>query len=218
MKLVVKVGGSLVFLDGGADYAYLKRLIPVLSEIKKRHQVIISIGGGKYLRNYMKNINENSDGISVSNTEREEIYIQLLYANVLLLSKLLKMKPIEKISEVKKNTSGIIGGIIPGRNTDANAAICAAKIKADLLVKITNVDGIYDKDPNKFKDAKLMNTIKFSELKADDNVSPVNYGVIDPISVETIKKNKIKTVLMNGNKPENLLKVINGEHIGTLIC
>ena len=217
MRIVIKVGGSLVFPDGGVDYVYLKRLIPVLSEIKNKHQLIISIGGGKYLRNYMKNIDENSDGISVSNTEKEEIYIQLLYVNVLLLSKLLKMKPLIKISEIKENTSGIIGGIVPGRNTDANAALAAKKIKADLLIKITNVDGIYDKDPNNYKDAKIMKTIKFADLKANDNVSPVNYGVLDPISVDTIKKNKIKTVLMNGNKPENLLKVINGDRIGTLI-
>ncbi len=218
MKIVIKVGGSLVFPDGGADYSYLKQLIPVLSQVRDKHQLIVAIGGGKYLRNYMKNINQNSDVISVTNKDREEIYIQLLYANVLLLSTLLKMKPIRKITEVKKNTSGIIGGIIPGRNTDANAALCAAKIKADLLIKITNVDGVYDKDPNKFKDTKIFRIIKFSDLRANDNVSPVNYGVLDPISVETIKKNKIKTILMNGNKPENLLKAINGEHIGTLIC
>ncbi|MBI4162284.1 MAG: hypothetical protein HY513_01260 [Candidatus Aenigmarchaeota archaeon] len=217
MKFVIKVGGSLVFPEGGADHNYLKRLIPVLSEINENHQLIIAIGGGKYLRNYMKNMHEDSE-ISISNMEREEIYIQLLHANVLLFSKLLKMKPIRKIEEVGAETSGIIGGIVPGRNTDANAAICAAKIKADLFIKITNVDGIYDKDPNKFNDARMMNIIMFSDLKSNEKVAPVDYGVLDPISVETIKENKIKTVLMNGSEPENLLKIIEGEKIGTLIC
>ena len=211
MKIVVKVGGSLVFHDGGADSNYLKKLIPVLEKVRDEHQLIIAIGGGKYLRNYMKDIKMDNKNI-------EEIYIQLLYANVLLFSKLLRMKPITKLSEIKKNTSGIIGGIAPGRCTDANAAECAVRINADLLVKITNVDGIYDNDPNKFQDAVRFEKINFSELKSLDKTSPVNYGILDPISVEIIKKYKIKTVVMHGSEPENLFKIIKGERIGTLIC
>ena len=210
MKIVVKVGGSLVFSDSGADSKYLEKLIPVLSEIKNKHQLIVSIGGGKYLRNYMRSIGMNDK-------DREEIYIQLLHANVLLLSKLLKMKPIKTINEINTKTSGVIGGIIPGRSTDANAAIAASIIGADKIVKMTNVDGIYDKDPKKYKDTKLFTKIKFSELKPMENTGPVDYGVLDPLCIETIKKHKIKSFVISGEDPKNLLKVIKGERVGTLI-
>jgi len=210
MKIVVKVGGSLVFSDNGADAKYLGKLIPVLESVKNKHQLIVSIGGGRYLRNYMRYI-------SMNDKDREEIYIQLLYANVLLLSKMLKMKPLRTIDEIDEKTTGVIGGIAPGRSTDANAAIAASIIKADMLVKMTNVDGIYDKDPKKYKDTKLFTKIKFSELKPKERTGPVDYGVLDPLCIETIKKHKIKSFVISGENPENLLKAIKGQQLGTLI-
>ena len=148
----------------------------------------------------------------------EWIAIELLRVNVRFLSSLLNMKPLYRLEEISTKTTGVIGGIKPGRSTDANAAYCAAKIKADLFVKLTNVDGIYDKDPRKHKDARKLETLSFADLKKfSQSGKPGSYGILDRLAIETITKHKIKTVIMNGKDPKNILKLINGEKIGTLI-
>ncbi len=142
-----EIGGSFVFGEKGADADYLERLKAVIDKIKEKHGLVIAIGGGKYLRNYMKDIH-------MDNKNREEVYIQLLCVNVLLLAKLFDMKPVKCLDDVAYGS--VVGGIVPGRSTDENAALAAEKLDADMIIKMTNVDGMYDKDPNKYKDAKLI--------------------------------------------------------------
>ncbi len=209
MKVVVKVGGSLTFSDNGPKVSYFKKLIPILRKIKQKYQLIVVIGGGRFVENYVK-------GFSLSKKETELIFIELLRANVRLISFLLDMKPIFDLNCVKKNTTGVVGGIVPGRSTDANAAICAYKINADVLIKLTDVDGIYEKDPKRHK-ARKIDFIHYDKLKPKKKTRPKDYGILDPLAIKTIKKGKIKTYVINGKQPTNILKVLNGEKIGTLI-
>ncbi len=59
--------------------------------------------------------------------------------------------------------------------------------------------------------------MKFAELFNNMKTSPGNYGVLDPMAVEIIKRKKIKTCVINGTNKENLIKAIKGEHMGTII-
>ncbi|MEM7819580.1 MAG: hypothetical protein QXD48_02010 [Candidatus Aenigmatarchaeota archaeon] len=213
MKIVIKIGGSMAFDENGPKIRYLEKLVPILKKIKNKNQLIVSIGGGKFIRKYLKNVKGK-----ISNEEIEWIFVDLLKANVRLLSNLLNMKPIFDLKSVNKKTSGVIGGIMPGRSTDANAAICAEKINADLFIKLTNVSGIYDKDPNKYKRAKKLKKILFSDLnKLKTKTSPGNYGILDPMAIDIIRKNRIRTIIINGKNPKNILDVIHGKNIGTVI-
>jgi len=214
MKIVIKIGGSMTFNEEGPIISYLNKLIPVLRQIKHKNQLIVSIGGGKYGRKYIKNLKGH-----LSNNEIELVFIDLLKSNVRLLSFLLDMKPIFSLNELKSSTNGVIGGLVPGHSTDWGAAMSAKKIKADLFIKLTNVPYIYDKDPNKYKGAKPMKTMPFSELhKIKTETSPGHYGVLDPAAIDIIAKNKIKTIIMSGKNPRNLLEAIKGKRIGTVIC
>ena len=214
MKIVLKIGGSISINENGPVEAYFRKLLPVIRQIKTRHRLILCIGGGKFIRNYYKSIEK----LGLKKEEMEWIAIELLRVNVRFLSSLLNMKPLYRLEEISTKTTGVIGGIKPGRSTDANAAYCAAKIKADLFVKLTNVDGIYDKDPRKHKDARKLETLSFADLKKfSQSGKPGSYGILDRLAIETITKHKIKTVIMNGKDPKNILKLINGEKIGTLI-
>jgi uridylate kinase len=214
MKIVIKVGGSQAFTDYGPNKDYLKRLIPVLKRIDKEHQLIVCVGGGQFIRKYLRDVKK----FELSNEEIEWIFVDMLRVNVRLFSLLLKKKPIYGLEEVKRDTEGVVGGIEPGRSTDANAALCAEKIKADIFIKLTDVDGIYDKDPDKYNDAKKMNKIKFSDLdNFMKNGRPGSYGVLDSLALKVIKRSKIKTVVMDGSNPENILRVVKGEKIGTVI-
>jgi len=142
----------------------------------------------------------------------------MLRANARFLAFLLKTKPIFSIEEITGKTQGVISGIAPGRSTDANAALAAAKIKADYFIKMTNVDGIYEKDPKIFPMARKLDFVPFKDLKkyAKDG-SPGSYGILDKLAMKTIVRNRIRTVVMNGRDPEELLKLLKGKKIGTLV-
>lgn len=215
MKLVIKIGGSVAIGEYGPNTNYFDKLVPVLKEVGKKHQLIVSIGGGKFVRKYYKQI----ESLNISDSDKEWMGIDLIKANVRFLSTLLKTKPLFGLDEISSATSGVIGGIKPGRSTDANAALAAAKIEADLIIKLTDVDGIYDKNPKHFPDAKKLDEISFKDvMKYATDGKPGDYGIFDKLALKTIKKNKIRTVIINGNEPRNILKVLSGERIGTVIA
>jgi uridylate kinase len=212
MKLVIKIGGSVIFDEYGVKTDYVKRLLPVLTRINKENQLILAIGGGKFVKNY-----ENRAMKFFEKKIVQESSIHILRANIVFFGNLLGTKPIFSLKDVKKNTRGVIGGVMPGRSTDANAAAAAAVIKSDLFIKITDVDGIYDKDPHLYGDAKIFKEIKFAALqrilkKEDKN----DYAMLDETAQSIIVKNRIKTIIA-GSEPSNILKIISGEKIGTVI-
>lgn len=215
MRFVIKIGGSLSIDEDGPRLEYFKKLIPVIKKLDREHQLILSIGGGKFIRKYYSAIEK----LGLSRDEMEWIAIELLRVNVRFLAFLLDKKPIYTLEELNENSSGVIGGIKPGRSTDANAAYAADVIKADYFIKLTDVDGIYDKDPKKHNDAKHLEHITFKDLaKYAQEGRPGSYGVLDKLAVETIVKCKIKTIIMNGSEPGNILKAVKGEKIGTVIA
>lgn len=211
MKIVIKLGGSLS-IENGPKISYLKEFRKVVNSLKKHHNLTVSIGGGKLTRNYAKSI-ENSN---LTDKQKEEIYIDLIKANVRFLSYFLKAKPIFELKNLNNSKIQVIGGIKPGRSTDANAAIAAKN--ADLFIKLTNVSGIYDKDPKKHKSAKKINKISFNELKKINHKNkPNDYGVLDSMAIELIRKNKIPTVVCNGRDPKIIFDILKGKKIGTKI-
>jgi uridylate kinase len=214
VKLVVKIGGSLSIGSKGPKISYFKRLLPILRCVDRKHQLVVAIGGGKFLRKYFNIIKK----FGLTNDEMEWIAVDLLKVNVRFLSFLLKKKPIFSIEEFDPKEEGVIGGIAPRRSTDANAALIAKKMKADLFIKLTDVNGIYDKDPHVYKNAKKLDYIRFSDvMKYGKKGEPGKYGVLDKMCLSIIQRAKIKTIVMNGKKPQNLLRVVKGERIGTLI-
>lgn len=218
MKLVIRIGGSLSIGKDGPKVNYFKKLLPILKGLDRSNQLIVSIGGGKFIRKYYSAIKS----LGLTNEQMEWVAIDILKVNVRFLSFLLGKKPIYTLKELTPKSSGVIGGIQPGRSTDANAAYAASVIKADLLIKLTDVDGLYDKDPKKFGNAKLLDRIPFNELKKclkkyAGSGEPGKYGVLDNLAVETIVKKRVRTVIMNGSNPKDILKAVKGKKIGTLI-
>ena len=95
----------------------------------------------------------------------------------------------------------------------------AEYVDADLVINATSVDGLYDKDPNKFDDAVMFSevtTSKLLEIVSGNETKAGTYEFIDKTAIEIIKRSAIKTVIVNGNDPENVRTAIT-EPIGTLI-
>ncbi len=214
MRIVIKVGGSMCFDEDGPIFGYFSKLVPVLTHISKNNQLIVAVGGGKFIRKYYKSLEK----FHLLPDQMELLAIDMLKANARLLAYLLKTNPIFSLDDIHAKTQGVISGIAPGRSTDANAALAASMIRADLFIKLTNVNGIYDMDPNKYPKAKLIRHMPFSDLeKYSMDGSPGSYGILDKLAMETIVKNKIRTIVISGEEPNKILDVIKGRQQGTLV-
>ena len=99
----------------------------------------------------------------------------------------------------------------PFFSTDTAAALRAAEIGADVIFKATNVDGVYDKDPNKYSDAVKYDTLSHSEV--------LNKGlaVMDSTAASLCRDNNIPILVFNLEDPENILRAVSGENVGTLV-
>ena len=99
----------------------------------------------------------------------------------------------------------------PFFSTDTAAALRAAEIDADIIFKATNVDGVYDKDPNRFDDA-----IKYDVITHQDILSK-GLAVMDSTAASLCRDNKIPLLVFNLQQPENMVKAVQGETVGTLV-
>lgn len=93
--------------------------------------------------------------------------------------------------------------------TDTSAILRAVEIEAQMIIKATKVNGVYDKDPNKFKDAKFLSALSYDEALKDD------IKVMDATAIALAKDNSLPIVICNMFSKGNLLKIIQGD---TSIC
>lgn len=99
----------------------------------------------------------------------------------------------------------------PFFTTDTAAALRALEIDADIMFKATNVDGVYDKDPNKFEDAKKYDTLSFDKILSHD------LRVMDGTAASLCRDNSIPILVFNLDDPQNIVKAIKGENVGTVV-
>lgn len=99
----------------------------------------------------------------------------------------------------------------PFFSTDTAAALRAAEVDADIIFKATNVDGVYDKDPNKYPDA-----IKYDTITQQDILSR-GLAVMDSTAASLCRDNNIPILVFNLEEPENMVKAVLGEKVGTLV-
>ena len=100
----------------------------------------------------------------------------------------------------------------PFFSTDTAAALRAAEINADALVKATNVDAIYDKDPKKHEDAKKIPKLTYLEVLNNKDIN-----VMDSTATTLCMDNEIPIIVFDIHKHGNLKKVIEGKKIGTVV-
>ena len=99
----------------------------------------------------------------------------------------------------------------PFFSTDTAAALRAAEIEADIILKATMVDGVYDSDPKKNPDAKKFKTLTFQEVLNQ------NLGVMDRTAAAICKDNNIPIIVFSLDNPQNIVSAVCGEDIGTLV-
>ncbi len=99
----------------------------------------------------------------------------------------------------------------PFFSTDTAAALRAAEIEADIMLKATMVDGVYDKDPHKYDDAVKYDTISFTEILSN------NLAVMDSTAAAMCKDNNIPILVFDLSRPDNIYDACMGVELGTLV-
>lgn len=218
MRLAIKIGGSIAVGDRGPKQDYLQSFLSVMSSLELE-KLAVGIGGGKLARNYLASM-----GALLSPEQRELVVIELLRANTRMLSILLRARAIfteEDLLDVSRDTEErafVIGGISPGRSTDANTSLLAEAMGADLFIKLTDVDGVYTADPDEDEKAELIKRMTFEELTAlSIEGSPGSYGILDRTAISVLSRSGIPVRIVNGRDPEIIRELLDGEDLGTLI-
>jgi uridylate kinase len=219
-KIVIKLSGKVF---GADNVKVLKDYAEFLVKISKICQPIVIAGGGNIARHYISHA--RSSGADESTLDELGIEISRLNAKLLIYA--LKNKayshPPTTLQEVRHAVDdGLIvvaGGLHPGQSTNGTAALIAEKIQAEQFLNATDVDGVYDMDPNKFKKAKKFKQIKMKDLKSmlvhEDSVAG-GYDLMDIVALKIIERSKIKTRILKSD-PKIIEKAIKGGDVGTEI-
>lgn len=221
MKIVVTIGGSILIQD--SDYKKFKDYAEVISQMNTEHELYVVVGGGKPAREYI----EIARGLGASEALCDDVGIDVTRLNARLLITALGDFAYPKVPHnfaeaLEYAESGklvVMGGTEPAHSTDAVGSILAEFVGADLLINATSVDSLYDKDPHKHDDAVKIKEITASdmmELLSNKDTKAGTYEFFDNTAIGIIRRSKIKTLIVNGNEPENVLKAV-FEDIGTTI-
>jgi len=232
IKIVISIGGSLLTRELTPEN--FKRYADVVAELwKEGHKIAVVCGGGKVCRDY-QNVAKAAgadwlalDWIGTIATHLNASTFAASFSGYGDLKNRVHWIQLKSeraaVAEFKKYFGKhlVIGaGYEPGHSTDYNSAIFAAAVKADLLVNASNVDGVYTADPKKDPHAKKLPKLTYDEfiriLRQNEQV-PGEYRLFDLDAAKVIKKTKIKTVLVDGRDPQEIVRAVEGRHSGTTV-
>ena len=218
--IVIKLSGRVFGIEQTKD---LKDYARFFVKISKICQPILVAGGGKIARHYISNA--RSSGADESTLDELGIEISRLNAKLLIYA--LKDRayphPPTTLSEIKNAVeSGLIvvaGGLHPGQSTNGTAALIAEKVNASEFLNATDVDGIYDSDPNKNKKAKKFKRIDIKDLRnllVHEDSMAGGYDLMDIVALKVIERSKIKTRIIKADI-KIIEKALKGMRTGTEI-
>lgn len=226
MKIVVSVGGSLLTRELTAEN--FKSYADVFLELKNRgHKLVVVCGGGKVSREYRdvgKKLGGNDEQLDFIGIMTTHLNAATLRAGLGEHGELIKWTTLKKaVKEVKKifGEKILVGaGYDVGTSSDFDAVSFAKAIEADMLINATNVSGVYSADPKINLDAKKFDKLTHKEfvkiIKKNAQI-PGEYRLFDLPAAKLVKKLKLKTIFIDGNDPQEIIRAVEGKHSGTVI-
>ena len=228
-RILLKLSGEALVGDKarGIDPEIL---IKYSNEIKKIYdkgvEIAIVIGGGNIYRGFNNEFNIDRvqgdymgmlatliNGLALQNT-LENIGIPTRLQSAINVNKVaepfIKRKALRHLDK-KRIVIFSAGTGNPYFTTDSAAVLRAIEIEADVILKGTRVDGIYNEDPNKNSDA-----FKFEKITFKEAISK-GLKIMDTTAFTLSHENKLPIIVFDMNQENNLLKVLNGENVGTLV-
>lgn len=215
--IVISVGGSLIN-PGKINISFLKDLKKLILKHAKKNKIILCTGGGKLARDYMATLHGfiTQSIMGVACTRLNAKLLALYIGNT---NKEIPTTEKEVKEMLQKYNVVVCGGLTPGKTSDSSTAEIAALLKAKIMINMTNVNGLYNKDPRKYKDATFIPRISHKEFKKImDKVheKPGQHFVLDSLAAKICREKKIKVIILKGTK--NLERYLAGkEFVGTII-
>ena len=222
-RILLKISGEALMgeNDFGLDVSTINYISNEIKKIYlKDYQICLIIGGG----NIFRGIKGASEGIDRSTSDYmgmlatvinalsmqsslEKIAVPTRVQSAINMSQIAEPYIRRKaIRHLEKNRIVIFaaGTGNPFFSTDTAAALRASEMNCSMIIKATKVDGIYDKDPVKFEDAKFYEKISYTEVLGND------LKIMDSTAISLAKESKIPILITNINKENSVLNAING--------
>ena len=229
-RVLLKLSGEALMgaQQFGIDQSVLDRYASEIeASVKRGVQIAVVVGGG----NIFRGIQAESGGMERAQGDYMGMLATMINSMALQaalekkgistrLQSAIKMEQIAEpfirrraVRHLEKGRVVIFGAGTgnPYFTTDTAASLRAVEIHADVILKGTRVDGIYDKDPEKHSDAVRYQTLQYSEALIG------NLQVMDMTAFALCQENRLPIIVFDMNRHGNLLKVIEGEEIGTLV-
>ena len=223
-KVVISLGGSIVN-PGEIDVSYLLNFLSLIKSFSNRYKLVIVLGGGFTARQYIKALK----AAKIKDKTANLFGINITRLNAKLLMKMYSKsidhklpKSIKEVENALKKENVVFCGALryEEKNTSDGTAVKLALHLKSSFINMTNVDGLYTKDPRKNKDAKFISEItskRLNEIASKMKYHPGQHFVVDQNAAELIYKNKIPAYII-GKNLANLSKLLNGKSfVGTKI-
>jgi uridylate kinase len=217
--VVISVGGSAIN-PKTVDAKFLDKLKTVILKASKKNKIVICTGGGFIARDYIRALKNKSNYVQdVMGIHCTRLNAMLIASHI---SKCNQEIPttLEEIKDLLASLNIVVcGGLRPGTTSDGTTASIADYLNADYMINMTNVKGLYTKDPRKYKDAKFIGKLSHKEFKEIiDKVKekPGQHFVLDQLAAKICRQAKIKVAIFKGTN--NLQKFLeNKKFDGTII-
>lgn len=229
-RVLLKLSGEALMgaQQFGIDQSVLDRYASEIeTAVKRGVQIAVVVGGG----NIFRGVQAESGGMERAQGDYMGMLATMINSMALQaalekkgistrLQSAIKMEQIAEpfirrraVRHLEKGRVVIFGAGTgnPYFTTDTAASLRAVEIHADVILKGTRVDGIYDKDPEKHSDAVRYQTLQYSEALIG------NLQVMDMTAFALCQENRLPIIVFDMNRSGNLLRVIEGEEIGTLV-
>ena len=222
-KSVISLGGSLIVPED-VDVEFISKFVSLIKNYaSKGFKFIIITGGGKICRVYNDAVEkivtptkDDLDWLGIATTRLNSELVRISFGG-LAFDKII-MDP----DSIPKTDKPIIlgGGWKPGNSSDLAAVHSAISVGAKKIINLSNIDYAYDKDPNKYPDAKKIENISWSEYRTliPKEWNPGLSTPFDPSASKMAEEENIEVLILNGKNIPNLIKCLNGESfVGTRI-
>lgn len=224
--IILSLGGSLVIPNGGIETKFLSEFnVFIRKKIASGRRFFIVVGGGAIARLY-RDAGQKVIG-EITNIDLDWLGIHATRLNGHLLRTIFQdiahPRIVENYNKKLYNLKEplvIAAGWKPGWSTDYCAVLLAREYECNMIVNMTNIPKVYNKDPNKEKDAKPLDHVSWSDfIKLVGNVwSPGSNSPFDPVASKLASNMGLKVVVLDGRNISNLEKAIEGKQFtGTVI-
>lgn len=223
--LVISVGGSLVVPNGGIDVKFLKDFRELVHKhVKLGWRFVVVVGGGGTARHYQEAARDvgrltrdDLDWLGIHSTRLNGHLVRTVLRDV--AHPIMIKDPTGSFHRWTKPVL-VAAGWKPGWSTDYVATRLAKRLKSRLVVNLSNIDYVYNKDPHKHKDAQVIRDITWKEFRkmVGNTWDPGMNVPFDPVASRLAHHSGIKVAILNGKNMANLEGLLTGERfVGTVI-